>query len=309
MKPKVSFLLTAWKESATIGKAIECLVKPEYSGFRDTYELLLVAPDAETRDAAQQKVTELGIEDKYRYFQDESKGKPRALNILFKEAQGEILVLTDGEVFFEPNAVLELVRTLESDSKLGAVSGRPIASNPRNTMLGYWAHLQADAVHKMRKSRDTRIHAKFFPMSGYIMAVKNLGFQFPEDLFLDDAYLTYDVYNRGYEIGYASYAHVRVKYPTNGDDFIKQKMRSLIGFEQLWKYQIIKPETKSRSFWQEVAYAWFPIGYAKNPIEFIWSLAYFPVRLYLWVRNRLSRDIAYKGKSIRDIYVRTETTK
>jgi len=306
---KISFLLTAWKEDKTIGKAIECLVNAEYSGYTGEFELLVVAPDKETEAAAMTKITQLGISAHYRYFKDESQGKPRALNILFKEAKGEMLVLTDGEVFLQQGAVKALVDKLKSDPELGGVSGRPVALNPRNSLLGYWAHLQADAVHQMRLDRDKRSFGKFFPMSGYVMAVRNLGFKFPEDLFLDDAYLSYDIFNRGYQIGYAPEARVEVKYPTSWKDFIQQKFRSLIGFEQLWKYAVITPSTKSRSFSQEVAYFWFPLKYARNLGEFIWSLLYYPVRLYLWMRNRLSRDLARNAKSIREVYVRTETTK
>ena len=304
----VSFLLTAWKEPDTIAKAIARLTDPEFSGFSGEFELLLVAPDKETAQAARKEVERQGISEHYRYFEDAGEGKPRALNILFKEAKGDILILTDGEVFFNENAVKHLIETLESDSELGGVSGRPIATNPKDTKMGYWAHLQADAVHQMRSDNNASA-TRFFPLSGYIMAVRNLGFEFPEDLYLDDAYLSYDVFNKGYKIGYAKDAQVEVKYPTNWEDFISQKFRSLIGFEQLWKYDIIRPETKSRSFWQELRYSWFPISYSHNLRELFWSISYFPVRLYLWVKNRLSRDLAYKGKSIRDVYVRTESTK
>ncbi|MEP7104161.1 MAG: glycosyltransferase [Candidatus Dojkabacteria bacterium] len=305
----ISILLTAWKEERTVGKAIECLVKKEYSGIPDDFELLLVAPDEETANAAQAKVKELGVENKYTYVKDKCEGKPRALNMLFEMTKGDILILTDGEVFFEPNAVKELLNILESDKTLGGVSGRPIAFNDRKSeIFGYWAHLQADAVHKMRLDRD-KSKTKFFPISGYIMAIKNFKYHFPEDLFLDDAYLSYVIYNHGFKIGYAPEARVLVKYPTNWSDFIKQKFRSLIGFEQLWKYEIIKPETKSRSFWQEVAYFWYPLTYSRNLKEFIWSIAYYPIRLYLWVRNRAGRDLVRNAKSIRDVYVRTETTK
>ncbi len=305
----ISFLLTAWKEPGTIGKAIECLINSQYSGYTGEFELLVVTPDVETKAAAAAKVAELGIQDKFRYFQDESKGKPQALNILFREAKGDILVLTDGEVFFQPGAVKALVDKLQADPELGGVSGRPVAQNSRTTFQGYLAHLQADAVDQMRRDRDKRANGKFFPMSGYIMAVRNLGFKFPLDLFLDDAYLSYDIFNRGYEIGYAPEAQVEVKYPGNWSDFFKQKFRSLVGFEQLWKYEIIQPQTKSRSFWHELGYFWYPLTYAKNIRELSWSLTYYPMRLYLWIRNRLARNLARNAKSIREVYVRTESTK
>lgn len=306
---KISFLLTAWKEDKTIGKAIECLCNPSYSGYSGDFELLLVAPDKETEEAALKIVKELGIEDRYFYFKDRCEGKPRALNILFNEAKGKYLILTDGEVFFEKEAVKNLIKKIESEDDIGGVSGRPVATNEREKgIYGYWAHLQADAVHQMRLDKE-RSGSRFFPLSGYIMIVRNLGFHFPDDLFLDDAHLSYQIYNKGFKIGYAPDSIVYVKYPTFWGDFIKQKFRSLIGFEQLWKYDIITPETKSRSFWQELQYFSYPFKYAKNIKELFFSFLYFPVRLYLWIRNRLGRDLVRNAKSIRDVYDRTESTK
>lgn len=304
----ISFLLTAWKEEKTVGKAIRCLIDSNYSKYIGDFELLLVAPDQETINAAQTEVRKYGLEKNFRWFKDKCIGKPAALNILFKEAKGEYLVLTDGEVFFEKGAVSYLYETIINDKKLGGVCGRPAATNDRKTYFGYLANMNADAVHKMRTD-SLKKKPRFFPLSGYIFIVKNLGFKFPEDLFLDDAYLSYDVLNKSYEIGYNEKARVGVKYPGNWKDFKAQKFRSMIGFEQLWKYKIINKKTKRRSFASELSMATFPILYAKNPKELLYSITYYPIRLYFWIMNRLKRDLAYKAKSIRDVYVRTESTK
>lgn len=304
----VSFLITAWKEEGTVGKAIKCAVDPSYSGYKGEFEVLVAAPDDLTISAVNKVAKELGIEDKLEIIKDPCKGKPVALNILFKEAKGDILVLTDGEVFFRTGATKALVDEINKDDKVGGVSGRPVALNDRKNYFGYLAHMNADAVHAMRTD-NAKAHIKFFPLSGYAMAVRNLKFEFPEDLFLDDAYLTYDIFNKGYHIGYAPDAEVEVKYTDNWKDFRMQKLRSHMGFEQLWKYQIIKPETKSRSFWKEIRFVWFPIKYASNIKEFFFSLSYYPIRLYFWVRTRFKRDFVMRARSIRDVYVRTESTK
>lgn len=259
----VSFLITAWKEEKTVGKALKCAVDPSYSGYKGEFEVLVAVPDDLTISAVNKAAKELGIEEKLEIVKDPCKGKPVALNILFKKAKGDILVLTDGEVFFRENATKALVDEINKDEKIGGVSGRPVAMNDRKNYFGYLAHMNADAVHAMRTD-NAKAHIKFFPLSGYAMAVRNLKFEFPEDLFLDDAYLTYDIFNKGYHIGYAPDAEVEVKYTDNWKDFRMQKLRSHMGFEQLWKYQIIKPETKSRSFWKEIRFVWFPIKYASN---------------------------------------------
>ncbi len=306
---KLSVIITAWNEATTIGKAIESVLDSNFFRINSDFEIILVAPDDETKIAAQTKIQNLGLNDKYIFIKDKCEGKPRALNMAFEKASGEILILTDGEVFFEKNAVDELLKVIESSERIGGVSGRPVALNAKKSgLMGYWAHMQADAVHKMRLDRD-KSRVRFFPMSGYSMAIRNIKMKLPGDLFLDDAYISYVIFNAGYLIGYAPNALVKVKYPNIWKEFTKQKMRSLGGFEQLWKYNVITTETKSRSFGQEISYALFPLKYAKNPFELIYSLAYYPVRLYFWVQNRLRRDVFRKAKSIRDVYVRSESTK
>jgi len=303
----ISILITAWKEPNTIGKAIECLAANEYSGIEDDFEILLAAPDTETHEAAIQKVKELNVENKFKYIKDPCKGKPVALNILFREAKGDIFVLTDGDVYFDKLAVRYLLNFLNSDRSFGGVSGRPVALNPRNqSIFDYWAHLQADAVHQMRlNSRNT-----FFPMSGYIMAIRNLNYNLPENLFLDDAYISYFIFKQGYKIGYEPSAKAFVKYPTNWRDFEKQKLRSLLGFEQLKLYsQVYSKNLKSRSFLQEFSYFYFPIRYSNSLTELVWSIVFYPTRLYLWIKNKLTKNVIKKAKSIRDIYLRTESTK
>lgn len=311
----ISILLTAWKEVTTISKAIQCIVDSKYSGIQEDFELLLAAPDLETQNVAFETIKSLGISHKFQFIEDPCKGKPIALNMLFEIAKGDILVLTDGDVYFDKNAVFELISEINKLENIGGVSGRPVPINYKNnSIFDYWAHLQADAVHNMRQ--DALKKDVFFPMSGYIMAIRNINkikkekiLKLPDNLLLDDAYISYFLVNLGYKISYAPNARAFVKYPTNFDDFVKQKLRSLIGFEQLKKYKIIPKQHNARSFLKELKYFKFPITYSKNIKEFFWSLLFYPVRLYLWIKNNFKRRMVNKLSSIRDIYVRTESTK
>ncbi len=89
----ISCIITAYKEDKTIGKAISSMVKACLKAKVD-YEILVFAPDQETiNEALKYKTSEIKI------FQDEGKGKPAALNLAFKEAKGDIFILSDGDVF------------------------------------------------------------------------------------------------------------------------------------------------------------------------------------------------------------------
>src|SRR3989338_3414320 len=94
----LSIIITSFKEP-NVDFAIKAIVEQE---IPEDYELIVAAPDAETKAVVEK------FAEKYprvRYFQDPGKGKSFALNLLFKEAKGRILIFTDGDVYFGKNAI------------------------------------------------------------------------------------------------------------------------------------------------------------------------------------------------------------
>jgi len=297
----ISIIITSWKEPKTIGKCIKCIVDRKYSGLNEDFEVIQVSPDKETLEAGLYTAKKLHLNNKeFIQIQDPRKGKPSALKLAFKKARGDIWILTDGDTYFEKNAVKYLLEPFKN-SKVGGVSGRPAAMNKKNSMFGYWGHLLSDAAHHRRvitmnkKEGNYYLSDKeFFPMSGYIMAVRNSNFDIPPNVLSDDAYLSYSIRNIGKEIAYAPLAKCYVKYPTNLKDYYKQKVRSLGGFIQLKEFGVFQKDKQSRSFLIELKYASFVLKYAANLKEFIWSLTLFPVRLITWIKIFWERVVLKK---------------
>jgi cellulose synthase/poly-beta-1,6-N-acetylglucosamine synthase-like glycosyltransferase len=312
----VSVLITAFKEEKTIAKCINSIANRAYSGMPEDFEILLACPDDETFNAASAEIDSLEIHDKFTFLRDPGKGKPTALNMLMDKAQGDIWILTDGDVYFGENAVQNLIERFQ-DSKVTLVTGRPISADKKDTMMSYFGHLLSDAAHHKRTVDLTEQPAgkslafvkkrSFFPVSGYIYAIRKTDIRFPEDTLVDDAFISYAVHNAGGKIEYAPHAVAYVKYPTNLSDYFKQKKRSTGGYIQLWQYNIVKQETKTRSFFRELEYFWFPITYAKNIKEIFWSLLLYPIRLWLWLQIYWERKII--KKDFVKTWVRIESTK
>ena len=70
----LSIIITSYKEAKTIGRAIESFVN---QNIKD-YELLILAPDKETLDAAKKY-------KKVKVIRDKGNGKPAALNLAFSK--------------------------------------------------------------------------------------------------------------------------------------------------------------------------------------------------------------------------------
>ena len=311
MQKLITLIVTAAKEPNTIDKCLIHLLDPELNGMKNLsnfqLEIITVIPDNETNEVAS-KTIEKFKKSIIRHVKliDPWKGKPTALNMAFKAAKGDYLVLTDGDVFFCKNALYNLLNKLVKGNKYGAVTGRPVSDDKRNNFWGYIGHLLASAADHKRKITMTD-NNKFFVMSGYIMAMKNMHITVPKDCLSDDAFISYLLYNQKLNIGYEPTACVNVKYPKTYKDWMDQKTRSVGGYMQLWTYGVVRNDTKARNFWKELAYFLFPVRYSRNLKEFLWSLALYPLRLFLWIKIFWEQKV--KRKEVFEPWVRIESTK
>jgi cellulose synthase/poly-beta-1,6-N-acetylglucosamine synthase-like glycosyltransferase len=280
-----------------------------YSGFGGKLELLLVIPDRATFAAALSALQKLRFQN-YKHIQDSGKGKPQALNLAISAARGETVIFSDGDVYLARNSVQELIRQLDQNPELGAVTGRQLSIDSRRNMFGYFSHLFADALDHVRKPmQGTNPSNVFFPLSGYVMAVRRglLNFELPQDVLVDDGYISCMVYNQGFRIGYNPKAAACVSYPKNSEDYFKQKIRSTGGYLQLKKYGVVRDETKSRGIKQDLNLFLFPLRYARGPKELIWSVLLYGLRFNLWLRIFLLR--IFRPGVLFSSWKRVESTK
>ena len=289
----ISAIITAYKEQTTIQRAIESIAKQKVAE-----EIIIIAPDAETLEKAKslkKKFKEL------RVIKDKRKGKPAALNLAVSSSKGDILVLTDGDVYIGDNSLKILVRGME-DKKIGAISGRPVPLNSRKSMMGFWAFLLTDVADKRRK-RAFKLKRRFY-CSGYFFAIrKELFKSLQEEILSEDGFLSHNVYEKGFKIGYEGESKVFVVYPLNFRDWIIQKKRSAGGYNQIKKLVGIE----IRSFKKESFGALDLFRNISNLRELVWLLLLFGSRVYLWILIYI--DINLKKKGHKEIWKRVESTK
>jgi cellulose synthase/poly-beta-1,6-N-acetylglucosamine synthase-like glycosyltransferase len=292
--PAISILLTAYREAATVGVALEALLlQAEDLGA----EVIVVCPDEETARAA---ASYPGV----RVLRDPGRGKPAALNLGLGEAGGEIVVMTDGDVYVGPDALAALLAPF-GDPQTGAVSGRPISISPRDTVLGYWSHLLTEAgAHAERQMRDAV--GRFLVCSGYLYAIRaGLVERIPEDALAEDAVVSHLIGGQGYRVRYAPGAEVFVKYPQTYADWLAQKVRSAGGYAQP---VIVRSPLRMRSFRHEaVTGTWRAIRYARGPRELVWTLALMVARLHLWML--ILWRVRVRRRPLGELWKRVESTK
>ncbi len=281
----ISIVITSFKEPLLVKRAIHSILENK---IKEKYELIVAAPDKETADV----VKEFSKKNKQIvYFKDPGKGKSFALNMLFKTLKGDIWIFTDGDVYLDKNSISEIISYFK-DSKVGCVTGRPVATNDKKTMLGYWAHLLCDAgAHNIRTDLDKK--GKFIEGTGYLFAFRNnITKNIPLNV-AEDTIIPYLAMKKGYKVRYAPKAKVFVKGPTTLKDFVKQKIRTAKAHETLEDYAPFFPKVKS--FKNEVTQGpKLALEYPKNFKEFIWTLMLFPIRLYIWLNVKWDDKISKK---------------
>lgn len=294
----ISIIITSFKEPNTIGKAIDCFLKQKIS---QKYEIIVTAPDKETLDIAKaysRKYKEVKL------FKDPGKGKSYALNQLFKKIKGEIIILSDGDVFVSENSVSEILN-LFADKKVGCVAGRPVPMEDKKTKYGYWANFLFDSANNLRKS--LKKENKFLECSGYLWAFRNnIIPSIPLDV-AEDAVVPYMFYEKGYKIDYSENALVYVKNTNNWKDWMSQKIRTSKAHETLDKYVNTNKIPRTKTFLNELKGAFSLFIYSHSPKEFYWSIQLAFARLYMWIKVLF--EVHIKRKYHSDNWERVDSTK
>lgn len=291
----ISVIITTYKEPETIGVAIESFI----SQRKNISEIIVVAPDNETGAV---------VSDYKKRFhnliwvKDKGIGKPAALNKAIKYVHGDIIVLSDGDVRVSKNSLSSIIRNFK-DKKVGAVSGRVISINKKNSLFGFWAFILTQAFHSNRLKQTEK--NKDIIASGYLYAIRtNLIEKIPRDILAEDAYVSLNVAKKGFHVVYEPKAEVFVKYPSNLVDWIKQKKRTASRAYQLRKYFHI---SNTSDFLEEILAGVKSMSLIQSIKEFFWFLFLGIMRLYIWFR--VFFDFRLWKRSFSKNWQRVESTK
>jgi len=291
----ISIIITAYKEEKTIKKAI---VKILENKIKEKHEILVLAPDKETLGVAKQLLKK---HNQIVVIQDKGTGKPEALNLAFKKAKGDILILTDGDVYISENSISLILDAFEN-KKIGAVSGRPVSLNSKKNMLGFWSYLLSETAHYRRK-KALQLKKRFY-CSGYLYAIRaRIIKKIPSETLSEDGFISHLIYSKKYKVDYVPEAEVYVKYPLNFKDWIIQKRRSAGGYNQIKLWTKIE----IRSFSKESFGIFQVLKYSQNLRELLYTFILIMARIYLWMLIFI--DINIKKKKLKKVWLRVESTK
>jgi cellulose synthase/poly-beta-1,6-N-acetylglucosamine synthase-like glycosyltransferase len=194
--PFVSIVISAYNEAKTISQKLDNILSLDYP--REKLEVV-IASDGSTdgTDSIVERYKERGVE----LLSLPHHGKSAALNAAVATAKGEILVFSDANSIYKPDAVQELIRPF-ADPKVGGVAGNQIYRTDvsgASSSTGERAYWNFDRMLKVSQSKSGHTLAA----TGAIYAIRRSLFQPIPDGVSDDFVTSTRVIAQGYRLVFA----------------------------------------------------------------------------------------------------------
>jgi cellulose synthase/poly-beta-1,6-N-acetylglucosamine synthase-like glycosyltransferase/peptidoglycan/xylan/chitin deacetylase (PgdA/CDA1 family) len=230
--PSVSVVVPAYNEEIGIERAVRSLAASDYP------RLEIVVVDDGSIDRTADIVASLGLE-RLRLVRQDNGGKASALNTGMRFADGEVLVMVDGDTVFEGDTIRHLVRPL-ADPGVGAVSGNTKVGN-RGGLLGRWQHIEYVTGFNL----DRRMYEvlQFTPtVPGAIGAFRREALEevggMSGDTLAEDTDVTLAIGRTGRRVVYAEQARAWTEAPSTVAGLWRQRYRWSYGTMQaVWKHR------------------------------------------------------------------------
>lgn len=191
--PTVSLIIAAYNEEAVIGEKIENSLKLDYC--REKLEIIVFS-DASS-DKTDEIVESYGSHGIKLVRIEGRKGKTYCQNEVAKMAQGKILVFSDANSMYEPDAIRKLVRNF-ADRNIGCVSGELRYIRGEKNVEGERAYWGYEQILKKLESQVSSIVGA----NGAITAVRKDLYEPLYDDVISDFVEALKIVQKGYRVVY-----------------------------------------------------------------------------------------------------------
>ncbi|MFW6335034.1 MAG: glycosyltransferase family 2 protein [Desulfosalsimonas sp.] len=224
-EPFVTVLIAAYNEKDGIADTVSNKLARQYPAER--MEVLVVS-DGST-DGTDEIVR--GFTDpRVKLLRQEPRaGKTSALNMAVPECRGEVIVFSDANSIYAPDAISRLVSNF-SDPKVGYATGSMVYTNPDGSPIGDGCTLYMKYENALRRA-ETRI-GSIVGVDGGIDAVRKELYQPMDPDQIPDFVLPLKVVEQGYRVVYEPDAILREPSLNEAED--EYRMRVRVSLRSLW---------------------------------------------------------------------------
>jgi cellulose synthase/poly-beta-1,6-N-acetylglucosamine synthase-like glycosyltransferase len=234
--PRVTVLLTVFNERKNIDRRLKNLLSQEYEKNRFD---ILVASDGSTDET--NAIVEAYAEQNSRIqlFKAKGGGKSKTQNDAIPFAKGDIILLTDANTIFAPDAMKNMMKHFANED-VGCVSGRLVLKKAEGSVAeGQGLYWRFEMAMRKMESELGVMHTA----TGCIMAFRKELFRPFKDKYGDDCIIPLDIIQQGYRVIHDDSAIAYDTFPITMleelNSRIRMTLRNLTG--TLSKYTILNP--------------------------------------------------------------------
>lgn len=155
--PKINVAIINYNTCELLIEALKSLKKQDYK------DMEIVVVDQASTDDSVKKVRQLF--PKIRVIENKNTGYAGGANKAYDETDGEYLVIMNPDVTLEKNYITVLVKELEKDKKIGAITGKILKTFPTNPSKNYTPVIDTTGLLAF-KNRRVVDRGQGFPDSG-----------------------------------------------------------------------------------------------------------------------------------------------
>lgn len=308
-EPFVTILIPAHNEESGIQETLENKLALDYP--KERMEIVVVSDGSEDKtDEIVSSYADAGVT---LLRQDPRGGKTKALNMAVPDIRGEIVVFSDANSLYSPNALKMLVRNF-ADPDVGYVTGKMIYTNSDGSTVGDGCSAYMKYENWLRRL-ETRV-GSVVGVDGGIDAVRRSLYRPMSPDQLPDFILPLGVAEQGFRVVYEPEA--LLKEPALNEIRDESRMRVRVTLRALWalydmrhllsvrKYGMFAVQLWSHKLLRYVCFVFLAGAYASNLL--LWNLhwfyrAFFLLQTAFYLGGALSPVLERTGMRIRPLYL------
>lgn len=229
-QPRVTILIPAFNEAAVIESTICNKLTQHYPA--DLIQVIVISDESE--DGTDEIVKRLAVEDQRIQLirQIPRQGKTAGLNLAVPQATGEIIIFSDANSHYHPNALQALVNSFKNPD-VGYVTGKMVYTNSDGSLVGDGCSAYMKYENYMR-SLETQI-GSIVGVDGGIDAIRKNLYQSMNPDQLPDFVLPLKVVTQGKRVIFCEQALLNEESLSNSQSEFRMRVRvSLRAYWAMW---------------------------------------------------------------------------
>ena len=233
--PFVSILMSLYNEEEVIAEKLESILKSNYP--MDRIEVIIGSDNS--KDATNQIVEEYVQENSNIVFFPfyERQGKQGVVNRIFEASKGDILILSDANVFFDNKTICELIKNYKN-KEIGLVDTHMTNKGLMRDGISMQESAYISREVGIKNAEGNIWGTMMGPFGGCYSIRRELYEPVPANFLVDDFYINMKVLQKGYKAINNLDSYVYEDVSNNLKDEFKRKIRIATGnFQNLNEFK------------------------------------------------------------------------